>query len=416
MANSNPFAPSRKVDSGGSKGSKYVRPPKPYPGFPLGPHPGGSWQKKIRGRICYFGPWGHRVNGKLERLPYDGWQAALDLYNEQAEALHAGRTPRVKGDGLTVADLCNRFLTAKQRKCDAGEITPRTFDEYKQTTDRLVAAFGKDRLVLDLAADDFERLRHDMSQKWGPVRLGNAIQQCRTVFKYGFEAGLIDKPVRFGPEFKKPSAGVLRRHRAANGERMIEAAPLKRLLGAAPVPLKAMILLGINCGLGNHDIAMLPIAALDLDGGWLNFPRPKTGVKRRCPLWPETTAALRATLAGRPTPKDADAADRVFVTVRGRPWLSRGIANPVSVAARRLMATVGIEGSFYDLRHVFQTIAEGCRDPVAVKSIMGHADQSMSAIYRERVDDSRLRAATDCLHVWLFGKAAAAVKSKRQPK
>ena len=52
----------------------------------------------------------------MERLPGDGWKEALDLYKAQADDLHAGRTPRVKGDGLTIADLCNRFLTAKGRR------------------------------------------------------------------------------------------------------------------------------------------------------------------------------------------------------------------------------------------------------------------------------------------------------------
>ena len=54
-----------------------------------------------------------------------------------------------------LADLCNRFLTAKVRQREAGEIGARMFDEYKAATDRLVSTFGKTRLVDDLAADDF---------------------------------------------------------------------------------------------------------------------------------------------------------------------------------------------------------------------------------------------------------------------
>ncbi len=50
----------------------------------------------------------------MERIAADGWQEALALYNEQADDLHAGRTPRVKSDGLIIRELCNRFLTAKQ--------------------------------------------------------------------------------------------------------------------------------------------------------------------------------------------------------------------------------------------------------------------------------------------------------------
>jgi integrase len=408
------------------------RPKKPYPDFPLTPHPSGAWQKKIRGKIHYFGRWAHRVNGKLVRIEGDGWKEALEEYKAVADDLHAGRTPRVKGDGLTVADLCNRFLTVKQHQREAGEITARTFDEYKATTDRLVSTFSKTRLVDDLAADDFETLRDAMAKQWGPVRLGNEIQKVRTVFKYGFEAGLIEKPIRYGPQFKKPSASVLRRHRAKNGERMLEAAELRRILDALagkqvetgrtdeetgkpeivtlkPNPtLRAMILLGVNCGLGNHDCALLPLTALDLDAGWVNFPRPKTGIPRRCPLWPETVAALREAVAERPEPRQEEASGLAFVTTRGRPWLSRGIANPVSVAARDLMKTVGIHHDgigFYTLRHVFRTVADAARDPVAIDLIMGHSDPSMGGHYRERVEDSRLRAVAEHVRAWLFGEA-----------
>ena len=395
-----------------NRGSKRTtdRPPKPYKDFPLTPHPGGAWQKKIRGRIHYFGRWGHIRNGKMERLPDDGWQQALELYKAQADDLHAGRTPRVKrtGEGTTLDLLRGRFLTAKSRALDAHEITPRTYFEYKATTNLLIEQFGRDRLVDDITADDFEALRDGMAKRWGPVRLGNEIQKIKTFFKYGYETGLIDKPIRYGPQFKKPSASVLRRHRAKNGERMFQAAELCRLLdslGTNPI-MRSMILLGINAGFNNSDCANLPLKALDLDGGWCNFPRPKTGIARRCPLWPETVTALREVIGTRPEPRNEEATPLVFVTTRGRPWLTLGTANPVSVAARNAMKAVGVhrEGiGFATLRHVFRTIADGSRDQVAIDRIMGHADPSMGDVYRERIDDSRLLAVVEHVRRWLFG-------------
>jgi integrase len=384
------------------------RPKKPYDEFPLSPHASGAWQKKIRGKIHYFGKWAKQVNGKLVRIDGDGWKEALELYKAVADDLHAGRTPRAKADDLTVADLCNRFLTAKTRALEAGEIGRRMFDEYKAATDRLVATFSKTRRVDDLAADDFETLRDAMAKQWGPVRLGNEIQKVRTIFKYGFESGLIEKPVRYGSQFKKPAARVMRRHRAKNGERMLEANELRTLLEKANQPVKAMLLLGVNAGFGNHDIATLPLSALNLDSGWINYPRPKTGIPRRCPLWPETVAALREAIAVRPEPRQDDATGLVFVTTRGRPWLVKGIANPVSVAARNLMRTVGIHHAgigFYTLRHVFRTVADAARDPVAIDLIMGHSDPSMAGHYRERIEDSRLKAVAEHVRQWLFAEA-----------
>src|SRR5262245_57737794 len=112
-----------------------AKPKKPYAEYPLTPHPSGNWQKKIRGTIYYFGAWMKRVDGVPTRVKCDGRKEALEEYKQQADDLHAGRTPRVKGDGLTVADLCNRFLTAKLRKLEAEELTSRLYAEYKECTD-----------------------------------------------------------------------------------------------------------------------------------------------------------------------------------------------------------------------------------------------------------------------------------------
>lgn len=343
----------------------------------------------------------------MVRVEGDGWKEALAIYKAQADDLHAGRTPRVKktGDGLTIKDLCNRFLTAKLRKRKAGEITQPTFNEYRGVTDLLISQFGKERLVDDLAADDLEQLRDHMAEGLGPVRLGNTIGRVKSVFKYGHEAGILNQPMRFGPEFKKPSAAVLRRHKAKNGEKMLQVDQLRQLLDAAPLQLKAMLLLGINCGFIAKDCADLPLSALDLEGGWINFPRPKTGIPRRCYLWSETREAIKTAIDERVEPRHDAAKGLVFVTTRGRPWLSRGIANPITVASLDLMKEVGVHRKgigFATLRHVFRTIADGCRDQVAINHVMGHSDGSMAATYRERVDDSRLVAVADHVRGWLF--------------
>jgi integrase len=402
-----------------------ARPKKPYPDFPLTPHASGAWQKKIRGKIHYFGRWAKRVDGKLVRIEADGWKEALEEYKAVADDLHAGRTPCVKSDGLTIADLCNRFLTAKLRKRDAGELGLRMFADYKEVTDLLVTAFGKTRLVGDLAADDFEALRARMAERWGPVRLGNTITRAKSVFKYAVDNGLIDKPVRFGGEFRKPEKAVLRRHRARNGERMLEAADLRRVLDALagkPVEtgdtneetgepeivtlepnraLRAMVLLGINAGFGNHDVGSLPLSALDLQAGWVDFPRPKTGIARRFWLWPETVEALQAAITERHEPLEETHAGLVFINSRGSPWVvttEKSRTDNVSVHFGELLKTLDLHRDgigFYTLRHVFRTVADAARDPMAIDLIMGHTDPSMGGHYRERIDDDGLRAVAD---------------------
>ncbi len=392
------------------------RPKKPYADFPLTPHASGKWQKKINGRIYYYGRWGSMVDGKMTRLRGDGWKEALALYNDVHEDDRAGRDRRatlVGGEliqlktgtaALTVADLCNRFLTDKKRKMDAGELTSRTFAEYKLTTDRLVKTFGKVRPLEDLGTNDFSGLRSDLATQFGPVRLGNEIQKIRTVFKYGIENGLIEKVVKFGSEFKKPNKRVVRQHKAKMGKKLFAADEVRRLIEEAPVPLKAMVLLGINCGFGNADCGTLPLTALDLESGWVEFPRPKTGIERRCPLWPETVTALRAAIAERPTPK-AEAATGAFVTKYGNPWASEGSATAVSHEFGKLLRQFQIDRwgvGFYSLRHTFRTVADATKDPNAIRTIMGHTDDAIDANYTHGIGDERLRAVTDCVRSWVF--------------
>src|SRR3954454_21042763 len=112
-------------DKSGDKRAS-ARPGKPYEGFPLFAHATGRWAKKIRGKMHYFGSWADP-------------DAALAKYLDQRDDLHAGRTPRVKADGLTVRELLNRFLTAKQRMVDTKEIASRTFEQYRDTCGRVGA-------------------------------------------------------------------------------------------------------------------------------------------------------------------------------------------------------------------------------------------------------------------------------------
>jgi hypothetical protein len=72
-------------------------------------------------------------------------------------------------------------------------------------SDGLVAHVGKGRLLANLDPDDFTGLRKRLAKKWGPHRLKKAIQYIRCLFKDAYDSGLIDRPVRFGPSFKRPS-------------------------------------------------------------------------------------------------------------------------------------------------------------------------------------------------------------------
>jgi integrase len=277
---------------------------------------------------------------------------------------------------------------------------------YHDACDAVVSAFGKTCLVADLAPDDFAELRNRLAKRYGVVGLGTQIQCIRCLFKYAYDADLIDRPLRFGSGFTRPSKKTLRLHRAAQGPKLLTAEEVRRMIDAAGLPLKAMLLLGINCGMGNSDCGNVPLTAVDLQSGWINYPRPKTGIARRCALWPETVEAIREALAKRPEPKEERFARLVFLTQRGCCWAKDYNDCPVAKETAKLIKRLAINGrkglGFYALRHTFRTVADGAKDQPAADHIMGHEVAHMSSVYREGIDDARLRAVADHVRQWLF--------------
>jgi integrase len=91
-------------------------------------------------------------------------------------------------------------------------------------------------------------------------------------------------------------------------------------------------------------------ATIELGRGWINFPRPKTGVTRRIPLWPETVAALRAIIADHPEPQTDELVDHVFLTSRGGEWIvvreNGGRTDKIAIRFPGLLTSIGA----YELR------------------------------------------------------------------
>jgi integrase len=380
---------------------KPTKPAKPYPELPLTAHPAGYWCKQIRGKLYYFGKWADP----------DG---ALAKYLEQKDALHAGKPPRPDPGALAVKDVANAFLNARQQAVEAGELSPRTWRDYRVIMDRMVEGLGKHALVSALDPQDFAALKAKLARKNGPPRMCTIIQVIRCAFKYAYESGALDRPMRFGPAFKRTPKKVLRLHRAKQGVKLFTADEIRRMVDAAPVQLRAMILLGINCGYGNSDCANLPLVAVNLEADVIDFPRPKTGIARRGVLWPETVAALRAAVAARPEPSDPADAGLVFLTRYGLPWGKDISDSPISRETARLLRRLGINGrkrlGFYTLRHTFRTVADEAKDQPAADYIMGHEVPHMSTVYREKISDERLKAVADHVRAWLFGPAGPPVQ------
>jgi len=368
------------------------KPDKPYPEYPLFAHANGQWAKKIHGKLHYFGSWSDS-------------KAALAKFQEECDYLYADQRPPEKG--MSVHEALHHFLDAKQDLVDSGELSERSLNDYVSTFRRLVEFFGRDRPIASLKQTDFGSYRAAMSKRIGPTTVGNEVRRIKSAINWLNESGLITDYIRVGPDFKQPSAKAVRQSRQGKRDKFIEAKDVRKLVAAAQGHVKAMILLGINAGYGNNDIAQLELSSVDLDSGWLEQPRAKTGVPRRAWLWPETIKALRVALELRPNPKP-EAETKFFVTMFGRLWVrSHGSTwiDSVRLEFGKVAEACKIDRTFYNLRHTHRTVTDETGDTNAARLVMGHTPRAndMDATYVQKIGDERIKSVCQHVRLWLYG-------------
>jgi hypothetical protein len=284
---------------------------KPWPDFPLTVHPNGQYSKKIRGRVHYFGP------------QSAGPDAAVALYHKQKDFLYAGLAVPVEGE--TVADLLNVFIGRKEQAVEQGELSQVSLDEYVCTTDVMAATLGRTRSLNGITPNDLLRLRKALQQGktkvLGVAAFKRRLTLARIVCKFSNEE--FGTSIRYQTPLAAPPKKLLRERRAAVGERLFSAKELRDLIAKTDPHMKAVIYLGINAALGPADCVALTTDKIA--DGFVNFPRPKTGVLRRCPLWKETQEAIAVIADGK----------HVF---NGRVWTRHVIAREF----KKLCESVGI--------------------------------------------------------------------------
>jgi integrase len=351
---------------------------KPYPQFPLTPHSKGYWVKVINGKQHRF--------GRRWCEPDE----ALAAYIHSKSDIEAGREVELQPDDMTLREGLLLFLRSRKRRLEQGDIVKRSYDDYEKECQLLRDKLGAKTPLKTIGPRHFVALRESMVGS--PNTISNRIGRVRVVFKYLFECGALDVPVRYGPDFSKPSQKTLRLHKASKDKKLYTPAQIHLLLGKAPPQLKAMIYLGLFCGFGNNDCGRVQAEHLDLEKGWVTYHRPKTGISRRAWIPQEAINALKAV-----SPSEG----RVFTTRRGNAWSTEKKKNPIAVEFKKLAAPLGCNLGFYALRHTCETVGGGCKDQVAMDHIMGHVSNGMAATYREEIEDSRLKTIGQFINAWL---------------
>jgi len=116
----------------------------------------------------------------------------------------------------------------------------------------------------------------------------------------------------------------------------------------------------------------------------------------------------------RKNPKSDEDSSLCFLTSHGRPvWWECVKPNGeshrrdnINLAFAKLVTKAGSGRTgrgYYSLRRTFETVAGNTKDQVAVDYVMGHADESMGAVYRQGIDDQRLIDVSNYVRRWLLG-------------
>lgn len=363
-----------------------ARPSKPYLGFPLFAHQSGKWAKKIRGKTHYFGRWDD---------PLD----ALAQYEAFVSGVAGGvaAAPCRPESPLSLYEACHLFLDAKEQMVASRENSVVTFNDYVATCKRLCEVVGRETPMVALMPAHFVAFKAKRAETCNVVSVGNEITRVKTMLNW-LERSKITGKIETGPDFRKPSEKTVRRHRRERGRMMFDAGQLRAILDESGVQLRAMVLLGINCGFQNSDLENVSVSAVQgaVETGWIEFPRLKTEVDRRCPLWKVTRSALTRSMAKRPESMQPEA----FLRPDGRQYSAVNHDLAKRFRAARDHALID-RGGFSWLRKTFATAAAGAKDKEARDYIMGHADPSMSALYVQEVWDDRLIAVTQSVLRWI---------------
>lgn len=418
-----------------------TKPTKPYKDFLLTPHASGNWCKKVNGKIYYFG---HDADEALAE-----WLRVKDY-------LRAGRTPPPNNEAFeALSYCCDRFLEHKEARIAQGKITQRSFNDYLITLQKFCDCIGSSFAAKLIGPSEFARFEADCFKTMNPRTVGNHIGRLKVFFRHCVEYDLLDRMPKFG-DTRQASKSELRRLKNEKAKKLFTPLEIKLLLSSASQPMKSMILLALNGGLGNADLGRMKLQHVDLPNAWIDYPRGKTNVLRQFPLWEETVCSMNMAMNCRPIPRLKSDNDLFFITKYGNSFFNAdSTTNPISQEFRKLLKAVtvkngglefetgeevhldlqthhavkqGTENSiyvgtanadfrpdqdiefsmyvkgtgFYTLRHCFETYAGDSKDQVAVDYIMGHDNGAMANIYREDIDRERLVDVVNTVHRKLF--------------
>lgn len=250
-------------------------------------------------------------------------------------------------------------------------------------------------------------------QNYSPESINHYLSAVRSMFGFAEETGILEKglPLRRVKNELSLKMGT-------QGKPLYTSEQILTLVDAADSQMKAMLLLGLNCGFGPKDIHDLTWE--DITEDRITLPRSKTGVSQTFLLWPETQEALkcirkeRDDLLERLEKRDRSRSDggHIFVTRFWKLWNKDSIAEQL----RKLCVKVDVPCyGLYRLRHCASTAMSLVATPHVHRRFMRHAQLQQQVTYTH-TPDGEVDVAVMKAKEKLLGKNGTTLSQEKNPE
>lgn len=337
--------------------------------------------------------------------------AMRKMSEEQVRRVISGLYKELRGESLESSTV-REFFKSWCADADRGT-SARTSQKYRKIADQLLAYLGPkaDEDISLISKRDLEKFRDGMVEKVSVSTANNRVKILRVALRKAFRDGLIQE------NLAERLKGINKRGEKTTTRRAFTLPELTRLINAADLEWKGMILMGLYTGQRLGDIARLTWQNLDLVGQELRLVTGKTGRPQiiplaaplgrffeiempsgddpKAPLFPQANdVVLRqgrvGTLSGRFYALMADAG---LVEPRKHVSTGRDQSHGSGRDGRRRLVDI----SFHALRHTATSLMKNAGiSPAIVQDLIGHESAAVSANYTH-IEESAKRRAVDAL-------------------
>lgn len=366
----------------------------------------GRWRKQINGQVYYFG---------FADSPNDtkAYRAAEDEYFQFRKKIEAASSVQIPLAKATVTDVSEKFLQDLQDRYERGEVSASYLEKSRCCLDDFCLFVQTQRRFSSIGELDLTDYRNHIltlpvsdkiRKKISPQTAKGRLATVRTLYRWAWRMHVVENMPRnlegyANVELPDPKAEIFTLDE------------LKTLWQKATPRVRCWMLLALNCGFYQGDIAELTASEVDWAEGRITRKRSKTGVLGSFKLWQTT---LDHMLEQRePEAKDDE---RLFLT-RPRfdgeaivPLVTEKIVDgtvrrtdAVKTGFWKLLRKIGINSgrSFSSLRNTGASMIDEI-DPLVTELYLSHATVGMKKHYVKR-DWSRLDRALGKMEKQLKG-------------